>query len=156
MLVVIGYFSPIHFLFVLIGLGIVVDTYVGRWAAKHKAIKNGWDPRIYVSSKKTRYGLLSKMISYNLAIGTLFILDDFMLNDLALYFFPAFPITFIVTKLIGVGLLFIEFDSIDESYYKTKGKSLKSLLKIQFKKLKVLIATIVGFKKELEDNFNDK
>lgn len=150
-LAVISYFSPIHLLMFLIGLGIIIDTYVGRWAARHKAIKNGWIVREYVSSKKTREGLVSKMITYNLVIISFFIMDKYMLNDLLMYFIPTFPIHFFITKAIGFIILLMEFDSIDEKYYNVKGVSLKEKIKDKLKDVKIAILKIVGFKAELSD-----
>jgi len=151
-----SFFSPIHFVFLLIGLGIVIDTYVGRWSARHKAIKNGWEIRKYVSSKKTRFGLLSKMFAYQTSIATLFILDKYMLHDAVRYFFSNFPIDYIITKSMGLVLIFVEFDSIDEKYYNVTGTSLKSKIKSKIREFKEVILKVVGFKKQISEELNDK
>jgi len=150
-LAIIAYFSPIHILMLLIGCGIIIDTYFGRWAAKNKAIKEGLDVRLYVSSKKTRQGLISKMLTYNTVMISLFIIDNYMLNDLFMYFVPSFPIHFFITKAIGFIIILMEYDSIDEKYYKIKGVSVKQNIKVKIKQTKITVLKIIGFKEELED-----
>jgi len=145
------YLSPIHVLMLLIGSAIVADTVVGRWAAKRTAKKEGKDVRLEVTSRKTRKGLVSKMIAYQAVIVLLFILDDYMLHDLVAYFIPNFPIEYAITKLVGVILLLIEADSIDEHYYKVTGKRIKTLIQDKVRALKKLILGVKEFKEEVEE-----
>lgn len=152
----ISFFSEIHFVFILVGIAIFTDTFVGRWGAKHKAIKENLDVRLYVSSKKTRIGIVSKLLGYNLSVITVFILDKYMLNDIVSYYIPNFPITFLVSKLVGLFFLWIEFDSIDETYYKVTNVSLKSKVKDKFDQGKKVILKIIGFKNEVVTNLKDE
>ena len=156
MFLVFSFFSPIHFVFALVGVGIVIDTYVGRWSAKHKALKNNWVVREYVSSKKTRFGLLSKMLAYQISIACLFVLDKYMLHDLFRYFFTDFPIDYVITKSMGVILLFVEFDSIDEKYYNVTGVSLRAKIKAKIEQFKIIILKLVGFKKQISADLKDE
>ena len=149
--VIVLYFTPIHPLMMVIGIVIVLDTFFGRWAAKDKAKKEGKDVRLFVTSAKTRKGLVSKMITYQLAIILLFILDKYMLNDLLMYFIPSFPITYMVTKLVGVVLILVEFDSIDEKYYFVKGRRIKTLFTDKIKDIKRSIFNIKKFKDKIEE-----
>ena len=149
LLLIIAYFSPIHFLMGLIGLAIMLDTWMGRWAARHKAIKNGWVVREYVSSKKTRLGFSVKVLVYNLIILSVYGLDKFMMNDLFNYFVNDFPVQFVVSKSVGVVLFLMEVDSMDEKYYNVKGVSLKGKMIDKIKSLKDVAFKLVGFKKEI-------
>lgn len=144
------YLAPIHPLMLLLGLGAIIDTIMGRWAAKKIAQKEGKDVRLEVTSRKTRIGLVSKLITYQLVIISLFVLDGYLLNDLVTYFLPSFPITYAVTKLIGVILLLIEFDSIDEHIYKVKGIRFSKLIKNQIKRIKNIIMGLKNFKDKIK------
>lgn len=140
------YLAPIYPLMALVGIMIFLDTYTGRWAARDKAKKEGKDERLEVSSKKTRDGLIPKIIWYNVVIITVYILDRFMLSDLLTHFVPTFPVEYSATKCAGLIMMWIEFDSIDENYYKVKGVRIKDIVMDKFKKLKK-ISSIVKPKK---------
>jgi len=142
------YLSPIYPLMALVGIMILLDTFTGRWAAKHQAIKDGKDVRLEVSSKKTRNGLMPKLIWYNVVVITVFILDRFMLSDLLTHFVPTFPVEYSATKCAGLILMWIEFDSIDENYYKVNGVTIKDIIAEKIKKAKKITKVI---KPEKED-----
>lgn len=145
------YLSPIHVLMFMIGTAIIIDTYIGRWAAKKKAIKEGKDVRLEVTSRKTREGFVSKMIAYQVAIILLFVLDKYLFHDLLMYFLPTFPIKYAVTKVMGVVLLLIEFDSIDEHYYNVTGKRIKEIIREKIRSVKKTIIGAKNFKDEIEE-----
>ena len=115
------------------------------------AQRDNKDVRMEVTSKKTRTGLVSKMITYQSAIILLFVLDKYILNDVVNYFFSNFPIDFIVTKAIGIVFLLIEFDSFDEKYYLVKGKRLKTIISNKIKSIKGLIFSAKKLKNEDND-----
>lgn len=144
--------APVHGLILFILIAIGVDTYFGRKAARKKAVDAGKEPRLEVTSKKTRDGFLSKAGTY---IGILILclfLDKIMLNDLILYFFgAAFPIHFLITKGLGIILILIELDSLDEHYFTLKGKRLKDLIKSKISNIKKLIIGAKKFKDEIEE-----
>ena len=146
------YISPIYPLMGLVGAMILADTITGRWAAKHNAKKEGKDVRLEVSSKKTRDGLIPKVLGYTSVIMIVYILDRFMLTDLMTHFFPAFPVEYSVTKCAGLILMWIEFDSIDENYYKVKGIRIKTIVAEKVKKLKGLFKSL----KSVKDDLNKK
>jgi hypothetical protein len=144
--------SPIHGLILFILLAAGVDTFMGRKAARLKAINEGKEPRLEVTSKKTRIGFTSKVATYiGLLILTLF-LDKMMLNDLLLYFIPTFPIHFVISKGLGLIFLAIEFDSIDEKYFLISGKRLKDTIKRKISAIKVTILGAKKFKNELKED----
>lgn len=143
------YISPIYPLMGLVGAMILADTITGRWAAKNKAKKEGKDIRIEVSSKKTRDGLIPKVLGYTAVILIIYVLDRFMLTDLMTHFFPAFPVEYSVTKCAGLILMWIEFDSIDENYYKVKGVKIKDIITTKIKKVVGLLRSFKKTKEEL-------
>jgi len=140
------YLAPIYPLMALVGIMIGLDTITGRWAARVKARKEGKDVRLEVSSKRTRNGLIPKILGYNAVILTVYILDRFMLSDLLTHFFPTFPVEYSATKCAGLILMWIEFDSIDENYYKVKGVKIKDIISDKFKKVKG-VTNIIKLKK---------
>lgn len=143
------YLSPIYPLMALIGAMILSDTITGRWAAKHIAKTLGKDVRLEVSSKKTRDGLIPKILGYTSVIMIVYTFDRFMLTDLMTHFFPAFPVEYSVTKSAGLILMWIEFDSIDENYYKVKGVRIKDIIAEKVKKAKALFSSFKSTKDEL-------
>jgi hypothetical protein len=144
------YLSPIYPLIGLVLALILADTITGRWAAKHVATLEGKDARIEVSSRKTRDGLIPKILGYIAVILFVYILDRFMLSDLVTHFFPAFPVEYTATKVGGLILMWIEFDSIDENYYKVKGVTIKDIISSRVKKVVLVIRSI----KEKKDALN--
>ena len=143
--------GPVNGLILFILLAIGIDTLLGRKAAKVKAIREGKEPRLEVTSRKTRAGFISKAAAYiGLLILTLFF-DKMMLNDLLLYFIPTFPIEFMISKGLGIILLLIEVDSADEKYYIITGKRIKTTIHDKIKALKKLILGAKKFKDEIEE-----
>jgi len=132
------YLSPIYPLVGLVLTTILADTLSGRWAARHIARLEGKDVRLEVSSRKTRDGLIPKILGYISVILFVYILDRFMLSDLVTHFFPAFPVEYSATKIGGLILMWIEFDSIDENYYKVKNVRIKDIISDKVKKLREL------------------
>jgi hypothetical protein len=132
------YLSPIYPLVGLVLTTILADTLSGRWAARHIARLDGKDVRLEVSSRKTRDGLIPKILGYISVILFVYILDRFMLSDLVTHFFPAFPVEYSATKIGGLILMWIEFDSIDENYYKVKNVRIKDIISDKVKKLREL------------------
>jgi hypothetical protein len=128
--------APIHTLIFLITCAILIDTWFGRWAAAHEARKLGVPVREFVTSNKTRRGIISKFIGYNVALILMFILDKYFLQELLLWILPGVPVLFLITKIVGLIILWIEFDSVDEKYYRVKGVTLKSLIVSRIKILK--------------------
>lgn len=150
-LVVLTYFSPINFVFVIIGSALVVDTIAGRWAAKHVARREGKDVRLEVTSKKTREGFVIKAITYNVMILSLYAIDKNILNAMVFYWFPQFPIDFIITKAFGFVIALIEYDSIDEKYYIVRGTRLKTQITDKVKGIKKTLISVFKFTKELKE-----
>jgi len=147
----VSFFSPVSFVFFLIGFAIIADTFAGRWAAKKVAEREGKDVRLFVTSKRTREGLLTKMITYQCAIIGLYIMDYYVLNSLVKYILPNFPINYIITILVGLILVWVEWDSIDEKYYIVTGKRLNDSIKNKVKQSKVIVKDLANFKSQFSD-----
>jgi hypothetical protein len=142
--------TPIHLTIVLILIAIAADTLAGRWCAKHMAKKEGKDVRLEVTSKKTRIGFVSKSITYFTLLILTFFGDNIIFNDLLLYFIPNFPIEYFISKGLGIIFLLIEFDSLDEKYYKVKGVKLRDIIGKKIKQVKNLIIGAKEFKDEIK------
>ena len=145
------FLAPIHILILLVGAFIILDTIAGRWAAKRIAIKNGKNVRLAVTSKKTRKGLLGKMLSYQIAVILLFIIDDYLLHDIIKYFWSDFPVDYIITKLAGFILILIEVDSMDEKYYMVTGKRFKEIIRKKIKSTRSIISSTKEIKDEIQN-----
>lgn len=142
--------SPVHGLICFLLLAMGFDTLMGRKAARVTAIREGKEPRLEVTSKKTRLGFISKSTSYiAILILTLF-LDKMMLNDLLLYFIPTLPIKFLITKGLGIILLLIEMDSIDEKYFVITGKRFKCIIKNKIQSIKNMLIGVKKLNDELK------
>jgi hypothetical protein len=149
--VIATFLSPIGFIMILIGVAIIVDTIMGRWAAKHVARRDGKDVRLFVTSEKTRKGMTVKMLVYNLIIITLFVLDKYIMNDFVMYLFENFPIDFVITKAVGIILILVEYDSMDEKYYIVYGVRIGEKMKKIVRKVKSTTKSLKEFSDKIKD-----
>lgn len=143
------FLTPIAPLMLVVGVAILADTFIGRKAAKKKAIDEGKDVDVEVTSKKTREGLVPKLIGYQAAVITMFILDQYAINDVVLNYVP---FAFLATKIVGGFLIWIEWTSINESYKKMHGITLNELFTKYIKSLKVAVMSIIDFSKKIKDD----
>lgn len=130
-----AFVSPILPLALLVTFASIIDTFVGRWYAKKKGEM--------VTSRITRLGLMRKLIIYFTALVFCFLVDKFMINEIArnyIWFDWAF------TKFIAALLIWIEYTSIDEKIKWIKGEGITDKIVKFGRSLKSLI----GFKKDLE------
>jgi hypothetical protein len=122
------FISPLFPLALLVTFAALIDTFVGRWYAKQKGE--------IVTSRKTRLGLMRKLIIYFTALLFCFLVDKFMINEITrnyIWFDWAF------TKFIASLLIWIEYTSVDEKIKWIKGKGITDRI-IEFgKSLKALI-----------------
>ena len=135
LLAFLAFISPVLPLALLITFASIIDTFVGRWYAKKKGE--------LVTSRITRLGLMRKLIIYFTALIFCFLVDKFMINEIArnyIWFDWAF------TKFIASLLIWIEYTSIDEKIKWIKGEGITDKIVKFGRSLKSLI----GFKKDLE------
>jgi len=142
------FLTPIAPLMLVVGIVIFADTIIGRKAAKKKAIDEGKDVDVEVTSRKTRDGLVPKLIGYQVAIITMFILDGYAINEMMLNFIP---FNFLATKIVGGFLIWIEWTSINESKKKLSGITYNEMFIDYIKSLKKTVMSIVEFKKKVEE-----
>jgi len=117
---------------------------MGRKAAAVKAVNAGKNPRDYVTSRRTRTGLFTKLLMYNFVLLSVHLIDLYMLGDLVgLYS----PFSHTVTRLGVIVLCWIEYDSIDEKYYRIHGVTLTSVIKDKIDKIKSIFIKVKKFKK---------
>lgn len=131
-----AFISPILPLALIVTFASIIDTFCGRWYAKQKGE--------LVTSRKTRLGFMRKLIIYFTALLFSYMVDKFMINEIArnyIWFDWAF------TKFIASILIWIEYTSIDEKIKWIKGegitdkimkfgKTLKSLVKFKDETIK--------------------
>ena len=134
-MVFMAFISPLLPLALLVTFASVIDTFVGRWYARQK--------NEIVTSRKTRVGLMRKLIIYFTALLFCYMVDNFMINEITrnyIWFDWAF------TKFIASLLIWIEYTSIDEKIKWVKGKGITDRI-IEFGKS---LKRLVKFKKEVE------
>lgn len=130
--VIASFLIPIKILIYLVGLMIIIDTISGIWKAK----KTG---EALTSHKLSR--AISKMLLYQLALITFFILEKYLLGEFVLIF-TAIP--YFLTKVVAVFISFVEIVSINENITIIYGFNfLKEFKNFLFRAKKI--------KKELED-----
>lgn len=101
-LVIVAFFAPIVPLLILIGFAILIDTIFGIIAS----IKN---KKPIVSSKLAR--ILTKSIIYMSLVLLAYGIDYILIGEILLNYFK---IHLLFTKLVGIGIVFVEVFSIDE------------------------------------------
>lgn len=110
--VLLAFFAPISGIILLVALSTIIDTLFGLWKA--------YNLKENITSRKARYGLVPKIISYCAAICLIYACDYYMINDLTKMVVSA---EFLTTKLLALVLISIEVKSIDESFQSVKGWS---------------------------------
>jgi len=131
--VLIVFFAPITGMIILVALSTLIDTGFGIWKVQKLDEK--------ISSKKFRFGLVPKLISYVIAVMLVYASDYFILNDLTKILVS---VEFLSTKVIALTLISIEVKSMDESFLKVKGYSF-------LKKFTGLIMKAKDIKKQIEE-----
>ena len=129
------FISPLFSLALLVTFAAVIDTFVGRWYAKQKGK--------LVTSRKTRLGLMRKLIIYFTALIFCFLVDKFMINEITrnyIWFDWGF------TKFIASLLIYIEYTSVDEKIKWIKGKGITDRI-IEFGKS---LKSLIKFKDEVK------
>jgi len=135
---IITFLSPIAGVILAVMSFVAFDTVTAYWRVKK--VKGQW------TSKKLRVGLVHKSITYLSLILLFYMTDKFILNDI---FLSLTKVDFFITKLLSIIFIFIEFTSIDESYYIIKGKSL-------FKSLREMIGRFNQIKNDFKNVNEDK
>lgn len=127
----IAFFAPIGGIVLLVGLSTILDTFFGLWRAYKKGEK--------ITSRKARFGLVPKIVSYCGAVCLIYASDYYMINDLTKMVVSA---EFLSTKLLALVLIAIEVKSMDESFQDVKGWSF-------IDKITDLVVKAKNIKKEL-------
>lgn len=137
------FLSPTVPLLMIVGLAILIDTLAGRWAASFQATKDGKIPREEVTSKKTRQGVVEKSVSYSLVVLTFYCIDYAILNEVVVTYIPW---QHLATKIVVLFICWIEYDSIDEKYYRVKGYRIKDKFHEFIRSVKKSVKSIFKFK----------
>lgn len=112
-----SFFLPVVPLILLVGLLILGDTILGIWAAKKRGEK--------ITSRKLG-NIIPKMVLYQGAVITAFILDTWLLGE---FIGLIFDIEILFTKLVALTLIFIEGVSLDENFTYISGKNMFTAFK---------------------------
>lgn len=127
---IITFFSPIHFILLMVGALILLDTTTGILAAKKRGEK--------ITSKKMG-AVVSKFIVYHLAILTLYILDVALINEFTIEYIKL-STQYVSTKLAGLTIAFIELTFIELTSVR---ENVETIFNIDVnKKFKRMIETI--------------
>ena len=98
--VLLAFFAPISGIVLLVALSTIIDTVFGLWKA--------YNLKENITSRKARFGLVPKIISYCAAICLIYACDFYMVNDLTKMVVSA---EFLTTKLLALVLISIEVKS---------------------------------------------
>lgn len=130
------FFAPITGLLIGVGAAIALDTCFGIY----RSVKvKGWK---YVTSRRLSE-IVSKMLLYEVCIILLYVIDFFVLSEILQKWFS---ISFFVTKLCAILLIFIEGVSIKENFEKATGKDIWALIKKALKRANELKDSIIDLK----------
>lgn len=128
------FFLPAAPLACLVFFAVLIDTAVGRWYAK----RNNEE----VTSKKTRIGFVTKMITYGAGLFFIFLLDKFLINDFMLLYFPK---EYLATAFTTMFIISIEYSSVDEKIKWATGKGISDRVIEFVKKIKKTINLVKEF-----------
>lgn len=128
------FFAPIQGLLVAVAFSIMLDTFTGIF----KSIKlNGLKS---IRSRKLS-NVISKMLLYQVCLISLYVIDNFLLNELINLHFST---KFLFTKLVAIVLVFVELVSIKEN--------IEEALKIDiWKLLKALLNRAKEVKEDIDN-----
>ena len=109
---ILAFFAPVAGIVYAVGAFIMLDTLLGIMAANKMGEK--------IESKKLSK-VVWKMLMYQAVILTFFVMDVNIVGDLL---GSVVNTPYVLTKTVGVGLIAIEFKSIDENIEKMTGTTL--------------------------------
>lgn len=134
--IVLLFLLPVKGLVVSVGVVIIFDTITGIY----RSVKLGGSSAF----NSERLGkVVGKLILYNLAIISIFILDELLLGEFLKHWFS---IPFLATKIVTMVLCFIEITSIKENIEESFGVDIFKLLKKFFQRTKELTNDIKDIK----------
>jgi hypothetical protein len=73
------------------------------------------------------------------------------MNDFVMYLFENFPIDFVITKAVGIILILVEYDSMDEKYYIVYGVRIGEKMKKIVRKVKSTTKDLKEFSDKIKD-----
>ena len=133
------FFTPLLPLMIIITISVIFDTFVGRWYAKNKGE--------LITSEKTRKGITSKLMIYLSVITLLFLIDQYMVNEITSKYIW---FDFALTKFWTTFFVWVEYTSIDEKIKWSTGKGITDRVKEYIKTLKSIVYT----SKSIKDKIN--
>lgn len=131
------FFTPITGLLIAVGAAIALDTVFGIYRSVRV---RGWK---FVTSRRLSE-IISKMLLYELCIIFLYVIDFFVLTE---FFQRWFSISFFLTKVCAILLIFIEGVSIKENFEKATGKDIWAMIKKALNRASEIKDSITDLKK---------
>ena len=128
------FFTPVFGVVLAVGAAIFLNTFTG--ILKTYKLK-GWE---HVSYKRLKE-VVGRMVVYNICMLSVFAIDEWMLNEILKMWLS---VDHLVTKFIGIFLVFIESFSIKENFEAAYNKSF----------LKLIREAMSGAK-EIKDGYDD-
>lgn len=120
------FFTPIQGLLVAVAVAIFLDTFTGIFKSiKLEGLKS-------IRSRKLS-NIVSKMLLYQIALLSLFVMDKLLLNE---FVNQHFTIQFMFTKLVAILLIIIELVSIKENIEDALKLDIWKVIKNVFKRAK--------------------
>jgi len=132
------FFTPLKGILITVAAFIILDTISGIWKSKINKVP---------ITSRAMSGVVSKMVLYQLAVLTAYLLDYYILGDILL---KTFGIEQIVVKVIALLLIFIECQSINENYKIAKGIDLWKEFKKLLGRVKEVTTEVTGIHKDLD------
>jgi hypothetical protein len=143
-LISLGFFTPFVPFILTVGAFVLCDTIAGRWSAGVRARQQNQPVRKVVTSRKTRVGVVSKMVNYSVALLAVYTMDVHMINEVVLQYLPyEYSLTRVAVLVIGS----FELDSIDEKYYNVYGVTLREKIKVKIKDIIHIFSRLKKIKK---------
>ena len=131
------FIPPVSPLFLITFLFVFIDTFTGRKKAKKLNEE--------ITSRKTRFGIISKLITYFSVIIMAYLLDYFILNEITTHYVW---FNYLFTRLWAGVLIWIEWTSINENLKVLKGYSLNDKAVQLITLLKKVISELMTIKQQ--------
>jgi hypothetical protein len=133
------FFAPMKGILITVGAFIILDTLFGVWKSRVT--------KVPITSRALS-GVISKMLLYQAAIISAYLLDYYIIGDILE---SVFGIEGLLVKTAALLLIFIETQSINENYKIAKGIDLWQQFKKMLRRAKEVTTEVTGITKDLEE-----
>lgn len=138
------FFAPVKGILITVAAFIVLDTISGIWKSRVN--------KVPITSRALS-SVISKLLLYELAIITTYLLDYYVIGDIL---HNIFGIEGLLVKVTALLLVFIEAQSINENYKIAKGIDLWKEFKKLLTRVKEVTTEVSGIQKDMDGMSIDK